>query len=110
MEFVSVAWALGSMGQGGQQGTGGFAAFVPLILMGVIFYFLLIRPQQRKQKDLRNMLAAIKKGDTVITQGGLYGKVTGVTDNILTLEIAEKVRVRVQRNYVAAVTEKGGGD
>jgi len=107
MELVSVAYAMGSLGQGGAgQGGGGFTAFIPLILMGVIFYFLLIRPQQKKQKDLRNMLASIKKGDTVITQGGLHGRVTGLTDQVATLEIAEKVRVKVSRAYIAAITAR----
>ena len=107
MELVSVAYAMGSLGQGGTgQGGGGFTAFIPLILMGVIFYFLLIRPQQKKQKDLRNMLASIKKGDTVITQGGLHGRVTGLTDQVATLEIAEKVRVKVSRAYIAAITAR----
>jgi preprotein translocase subunit YajC len=74
--------------------------------MGVIFYFLLIRPQQKKQKDLRNMLASIKKGDTVITQGGLHGRITGLTDQVATLEIAEKVRVKVSRAYISAITAR----
>ena len=107
MELVSAAYAMGSLGQGGSgQGGGGFTAFIPLILMGVIFYFLLIRPQQKKQKDLRNMLASIKKGDTVITQGGLHGRITGLTDQVATLEIAEKVRVKVSRAYIAAITAR----
>ena len=107
MELVSVAYAMGSLGQGASgQGGGGFTAFIPLILMGVIFYFLLIRPQQKKTKDLRNMLASIKKGDTVITQGGLHGRVTGLNDQVATLEIAEKVRVKVSRAYIAAITAR----
>jgi preprotein translocase subunit YajC len=107
MELVSAAYAMGSLGQGGSgQGGGGFTAFIPLILMGVIFYFLLIRPQQKKQKDLRNMLASIKKGDTVITQGGLHGRITGLTDQVATLEIAEKVRVKVSRAYISAITAR----
>jgi len=107
MELGSVAYAMGSLGQGGSgAGGGGFTAFIPLILMGVIFYFLLIRPQQKKQKDLRNMLASIKKGDTVITQGGLHGRITGLTDQVATLEIAEKVRVKVSRAYIATITAR----
>ena len=108
MGLVNVAYALGTAGQGGAGQTGGgFAAFVPLILMVVIFYFLLIRPQQRKQKEHRTMLANLQKGDTVVTQGGIHGKVTGMTDTVVTLEIADKVRVKVQRGYVAAVLSKG---
>ena len=108
MDWVSVANAMGTAGQGGAgQAGGGFAAFVPLLLMVVIFYFLLIRPQQKKQKEHRSMLAALQRGDTVVTQGGIHGKVTGMTDTVVTLEIADKVRVKVQRGYVAAVLSKG---
>lgn len=86
----------GASGQGG-----GFGALVPLILMFVIFYFLLIRPQQKKQKQHREMVTSLKKGDRVMTTGGLYGRVTGLTDTVVTLEIAEKVRVKVARNNIA---------
>ena len=99
--FESVAWAMGGGAAGGGAG-GGLASFAPLILMFAIFYFLLIRPQQKKAKAHKEMLAAIAKGDTVITQGGLQGKVTGVTDDFLTIEIAEKVRVKVSRGFVSA--------
>jgi preprotein translocase subunit YajC len=107
MELASVAYAMGSLGQGGSgQGAGGITTFIPLILMGVIFYFLLIRPQQKKQKEHRNMLASLKKGDAVITSGGLHGRVTGLTDQVATLEIAEKVRVKVSRAYIAVITAR----
>lgn len=109
MDWSSLAYAMGTAGQGtGGQAGGGFAAFVPLILMVAIFYFLLIRPQQKKQKEHRTMLAGIQKGDSVITQGGLHGKVTGLTDTVVTLEIAEKVRVKVQRAYIAGLASRGG--
>jgi len=101
MDWMGVAHA---MGIGGEQGSqGGWGALVPLVLMFVIFYFLLIRPQQQKQKKHRQMLATIKKGDVVITSGGLHGKVTGLTDAAVTLEIAEKVRVKVSRSYIAGM-------
>jgi preprotein translocase subunit YajC len=90
----------GASGQGG-----GFGAFVPLILMFGIFYFLLIRPQQKKQKEHRQMLSNLKKGDQVITSGGLYGRITGLTDTIATLEIAEKVRVKVGRANIAGLAQ-----
>jgi len=107
MDLLGVAYAMGTAGQGGGQAGGGFAAFVPLLLMVVIFYFLLIRPQQKKQKDHRAMLSNLQKGDTIVTQGGLQGKVVGLTDTVITLEIAEKVRVKIQRGYVAAVVSRG---
>jgi preprotein translocase subunit YajC len=111
MDLVSTAYAMGSLGQGGAGGDaagGGLGAFVPLILMGVIFYFLLIRPQQKKQKDTRSMLANLKRGDKVKTAGGLHGTITGITDTVVTLEIAEKVRVKVDRNFIAGVTAREG--
>lgn len=110
MDWASVAHAMGTTGQGGagQQGAAGnFYAFAPLIVMVAIFYFLLIRPQQKKQKEHRSMLAALQKGDRVLTQGGIQGTVTGITDTIVTVEIAEKVRIKVQRGYIAAVLAKG---
>jgi len=95
---------MGTGGEGGGQG-GGFGAFVPLILMFVIFYFLLIRPQQKKQKQHREMIGNLKKGDRVITTGGLYGRITGITDTVVTLEISEKVRVKVARGNVAGLSQ-----
>jgi len=105
----SIAYAMGIGGQGGAGGQagGGLAAFLPLVLMVVIFYFLLIRPQQKKQKDHREMLATLQKGDVVMTQGGIHGKVTGLTETVVTLEIAEKVRIKVQRGYIASVVSRG---
>ena len=78
-------------------GAGGFASFVPLILIFVVFYFLLIRPQQKKAKEHQNYLANLKKGDKVITGGGIHGQITGLTDTVVTLEIAENVRIKVNR-------------
>lgn len=99
--MIDIAYAMGTGGGAqGQQGTG-FGALVPLILMFVIFYFLLIRPQQKKQKQHRQMLDNIKKGDHIVTSGGLYGTVAGITDTVVTLEISEKVRVKVGRSYIA---------
>jgi len=102
--LIDIAYAMGSGGEGAGQG-GGFGAFVPLILMFVIFYFLLIRPQQKKQKQHREMIGNLKKGDRVITTGGLYGRITGITDTVLTLEISEKVRVKVARGNVAGLSQ-----
>lgn len=103
----SLAYALGGSGGGGGGG-GGFGAFIPLILMFAIFYFLLIRPQQKKAKVHKEMIAAVKKGDRVVSSGGLHGVVTGLTDDVITLEIAPKVRVKVSRGSVAGVQGKGG--
>jgi preprotein translocase subunit YajC len=94
------------MGQSGAAGQGGgFSAFVPLILMFVIFYFLLIRPQQKKQKQHREMINNVKKGDRIVTGGGIHGRVTGVSDTTLTVEIAEKVRIKLNRGNISAVIQ-----
>jgi preprotein translocase subunit YajC len=86
-------------------------AFVPIILITGIFYFLLIRPQQKKQKQLGAMIKAIEKGDNVITSGGLHGKVTGVTDDVLTLDIGgvkgERIKVKVARERIEQVDVAG---
>lgn len=78
--------------------------FVPMAAIFLIFYFLLIRPQQKRQKEQEAMLKGINKGDEVVTAGGLHGKVTGVTDDVLTVEIAalkgERIRVKVARNRI----------
>lgn len=103
--FHSIAWAM--PGAGAEGGGGGMTALLPLVLMFAIFYFLLIRPQQKKAKAHKAMLAAINKGDVIVTQGGIQGKVTGVTDAYLTVEIADKVRVKVARGYIAAKVTAG---
>ena len=96
--FDQIAYAMGGSGQGGQQG---FGMFLPLILLFGIFYFLLIRPQQKRQREQKELLASLRKGDQVITAGGLYGKITGLTDSVVTLEITEKVRVKVARRQIS---------
>ena len=84
-----------------------FAQFIPLILIFVIMYFLLIRPQQKKVKEHQAMVAALRRGDQVVTQGGIIGKVSKVKeDQEIELEIAENVKVRVVRNTVAQVLNK----
>jgi preprotein translocase subunit YajC len=107
MEWLSLAYAMGVGGQNGGGQAGGIAAFAPLLIMVVIFYFLLIRPQQKKQKDHKTMLANLQRGDEVVTQGGLQGKITGLTETFITLEIADKVRVKIQRPYVVSVVSRG---
>jgi preprotein translocase subunit YajC len=82
-------------------GGGGLYQLLPLVLMFVVFYFLLIRPQQKKAKEHQNMLANLKRGDTIVTTGGLLGKITGLTDRMVTLEVAEKIRLRILRSHIA---------
>jgi len=73
---------------------------IMMLLMFAVFYFILIRPQVKKQREHQDMLNQLKKGDMVVTRGGLVGKISGSTDSVLTLELQEKVRVRVLRSHV----------
>ncbi len=73
---------------------------LPLLLVFVVFYFFMIRPQMKKQKELTNYRNAIAKGDKIITTGGIYGKVLEVTDSVITIEIANDVRIRVDKNAI----------
>ncbi len=102
--FESIAWAMGPAPQGGQEG--GIGALIsPLllfILIFIIFYFLLIRPQQKRQKEHQKMLESLKRGDKVITAGGIYGVVESVGTNTVTLKIAENVKVKFGKGYIAA--------
>ena len=84
---------------------GGTTTLVMMLAMFAIFYFLLIRPQQKKAKEHQAMLSALKKGDEVVTAGGIVGKVSGIADNLLTVEISEKVRVRVVKSQVEKFTK-----
>jgi len=84
---------------------GGFASLIPLVLIMVIFYFLLIRPQQKKVKEHRNIIEGLKKGDKVITGGGFYGTVIDVKDDFMKVEIAENVRVKVKRDTVLGLSD-----
>ena len=100
--FISPAYAQAAGGMGG-----GLEAFLPLILIFVVFYFLLIRPQQKKAKQHREMLAAVRRGDKIVTNGGIIGLVTKVVDeNEVMVEIADGIRVRVQRGMIASVRSK----
>lgn len=96
-----------AMAQSGAGPQGGLMAFLPMILLFVVFYFLLIRPQQKRQKQHKDMIAAISKGDEVVTMGGLLGKVTDVNENFATIEISKGTNVKVQRNLIQTLMPKG---
>ena len=102
--MFDIAYAMGT-GGGGGEGAAGFTGFIPLILMFVIFYFLLIRPQQKKTKEHRQMVASLKKGDRIVTSGGIHGRITGMDEVTLTVEIADRVRVKVARGNVSALAQ-----
>ena len=92
------------------SGGGGLGFFLPLIAIFLIFYALIIRPQQKQQKEQKKMIAAIKKGDQVVTTGGIHGRVTGVTDDLLTLEVADRVRIKLNKSNVGSRVASGDGD
>ena len=114
--MTGIAYAAGG---GATGGASGLASFVPLILIFVVFYFLLIRPQQRKAKTHQQFLGNLKKGERVVTSGGIHGRITGLTDTVITMEIAEGIKVKVNRGSImstasdaekqAAAPAKGGG-
>ena len=91
----------------GAPAGGGFEMIIPLLLMFAIFYFLLIRPQQKKAKEHKNMVEALNKGDEIITNGGLVAKITDVDESFLTCKVAENVEVKVQRHAIMSVLPKG---
>lgn len=98
---MNLAYAMGAGGgQGGPGGAGSIAGFLPLILIFVVFYFLLIRPQQKKTKEHREMLSKLTKGDAVVTAGGIHGRIVGLTEGLVTLEVAEKVRIKIDRSQI----------
>ena len=104
LTMSGVAWAedapaAGPMGQ--------FLSFAPLVILFVIFYFLLIRPQQKKAKEHKEMLTKLEKGDAVVTSGGIHGTITGVAEDAVTLEIAEGVKVKVTKDFITS--KKGRG-
>ena len=100
--FISPAYAQAAGG-----GFGGMESLLPLVLIFVVFYFLLIRPQQKKQKEHRAMLESLHRGDRVVTAGGIMGTITKVQgENELMVEIAEGVKVRVARGMISDVMSK----
>jgi len=102
--LVSPAWA-----QSGGGGFGGMESLLPLVLIFVVFYFLLIRPQQKKAKVHREMLGNLRRGDRIVTNGGLVGNITRVpNDTELIVEIADGVKVRIMRGMIAESMAKSG--
>ncbi len=111
--FNNVAYAMSAPPGAEQSNIDVFMSFFPLLLLVAIFYFFLLRPQQKKQKENREMMTALKEGDSIITVGGLYGTISKVKDDVLTIQVAENVKVRVNRFYVAGLkdtVEKQGAE
>jgi len=92
--------------QAGGCAQGGIGGFVPFILIFAVFYFMLIRPQQKKQRETQDWLKNLKKDDEVVTSGGVIGRITGISDQTVTLEVQEKVRLKVLRSAVSGPAPK----
>ena len=99
--FISSAYAQDAAQPGGLMG------FLPLIIIFAVFYFMLIRPQMKRAKEHKQLVASLSKGDEVITNGGLLGKITDVSESFVTLELAENLQIKLQRQAVANVMPKG---
>jgi len=102
--FISDAWA---QAEPAAQQPDILGALLPFILLFVVFYFLLIRPQSKRAKEHKKMVENLAKGDEVVTQGGMLGKITEVGESFIEVEFSENVRVKVQRQAVASVMPKG---
>lgn len=100
--FISNAWAQGAPGQGSP-----YSMLIMMVVLFALFYFMLIRPQQKRAKEHQAMIQALKKGDEVVTTGGALGKVTEVGDNFISIEIASNTVIKVQRNAVGQLMPKG---
>ena len=102
--FISVAYAQSADGASGSA----FFQFIPLILILGVFWFLIIRPQQKKQKAHQGMVDSLRKGDKVVTNGGIFGTIVKVGEDRLTLEIASKIQIQLERNQVARMDKRTG--
>ena len=104
MSLISNAFAQGAAGGGAESN---LMSFLPLILMFAVLYFIMIRPQMKRQKEHRSMLAAMAKGDEVVTNGGVVGKITKVGEAYVGIEIAEGTEITVQKGAVTTILPKG---
>ena len=105
--FVQTAYAMAP--QAGGDTAGMLSGFLPLVLVFAIFWFLVIRPQQKRAKEHRNLVASIKKGDEVVTDSGIYGTIQKVAEASVTLDIAPKVSIRIQRGRIAELVKESKG-
>lgn len=101
--FISNAYAEGAA----PAPTAGFMDFLPLIALVAVFYFMVLRPQMKRSKEMKIMLEALQKGDEVVTSGGVMGRITKVGENYVTLEVAEGVNLQVQKGAIQTVLPKG---
>jgi preprotein translocase subunit YajC len=105
--FIATAYSMGAGGDAGAQAGGGASGLIMMVVIFAIFYFILIRPQQKKMKEHKKMVDDLKKGDEIITGGGIYGTVEGLAPDTLTVEIAKGMKVKITRGSVAHVITEG---
>ncbi len=107
--MLDLAFAMAPPPEGAEGGGGGLLGLLPpMIMMFAIFYFILIRPQQKKQKETRQMIDSLKEGDNVVTLSGIHGTVKKLKDDIVMLQIADNVRIKINRSSIAFTKESGG--
>ncbi len=106
--MLDLAFAMAPPPEGAEGGGGGFLALLPpMIMMFAIFYFILIRPQQKKQAEARKMIDNLKEGDSVVTLSGIHGTIKKIKDDIVMLQVAENVRIKINRTSIATMKSEG---
>ena len=104
--MIDVAYAMAPPGGSGGGDMNQLIGFLPIVLIFGVFYLLLIRPQQKKAKEHRALIDALKKGDQVVTAAGIYGKVISVDESIVTLEIAPGINIKIGKGYIASLNKQ----
>ena len=105
--MVDVAYAMGTTGGIEKQSGNTVVSILMILVIFAIFYFLLVRPQMKRQKDHQAMVNSLKKGDKIVTSGGIHGTIVGIKDDVAVIKIAEDVKIEVSKSCVAAVKEQG---
>lgn len=108
--FHSIFLMAPPAGGAGGQASNPILSMLPLVLMFVILYFLMIRPQQKKAKELKKMISEMKKGDKVVTSGGMHGIIAGMKDDTILIKVADNVKIEFSKSAVVAVTKGKEGD
>lgn len=103
--MIDIAYAMGAGGAGGDGGSN-IMGFLPFIAIIFVFYFLLIRPQQKRSKEHQNLLSTLKEGDKVITSSGIYGTIVKVEENAFVIEIADRVRIKMAKGHISSIVSQ----
>lgn len=103
--MIDIAYAMGA-GGGGEGAGGGMMGILPIVAIVFVFYFLLIRPQQKRNKEHQQLLSTLKEGDKVITSGGIYGTIVKAEENAFVIEIADRVRIKMAKGHISSVVSQ----